>query len=267
MNVKEFISAGIIESYVLGLCTDAEKREVESACEHYPEIAKAKRELEEKIEALLVAEQAAPPMALKEKILSQINNEQVATEATNEQSEETPLRRIGVWKWVAAASLILLAGSIFWIFQLKKENKALAESSGGRKVDDSTRYVMSEMNAELQTLRSGMKTLQSPALRMASLKGLPTAPSAKASLFWDTTTKDVYLIINNLPQPASDKQYQLWALINQKPVDLGVFDLVQNQLMVKMKNVQNAQAFAITLEPHGGSVQPTMKNMYVYGKL
>jgi anti-sigma-K factor RskA len=266
VNVKEFISGGIIESYVLGLCTDAERREVESACEHFPEIAKAKREVEEKIEALLIQEQFAPPTALKEKILSQINNQQVTTESNTEQYEETPLRRIGIWKWVAAASLILLAGSLFWVYQLKKENDALV-ADDVRVVDDSTQYAMSQMQTELESLRSGMKALQSPALKMASLKGLPASPTAKASLFWDTTTKDVFLIINNLPQPASDKQYQLWALIKNQPVDLGVFDVVQNRLMVKMKNVQNAQAFAITLEPRGGSVQPTMKSMYVYGKL
>jgi anti-sigma-K factor RskA len=267
VNVKEFISAGIIESYVLGLCTDAERREVESACEHFPEIAKAKREVEEKIEALLIQEQFAPPVSLKEKILGQINNEQVATETNTEQYEETPLRRIGIWKWVAVASLILLAGSLAWIFQLKKENNSLAAVSEVNLADDSTRRAMSEMQAELESLKSGMKALQSPALKMASLRGMPASPAAKASLFWDTTSKDVYLIINNLPQPASDKQYQLWALINKQPVDLGAFDIVQNKLLVKMKNVQNAQAFAITLEPHGGSAQPTMKNMYVYGKL
>jgi anti-sigma-K factor RskA len=267
VNVKEFISAGIIESYVLGLCSDAEKHEVESACEHFPEIAKAKREVEEKIEALLIQEQYAPPAALQEKILGQINNAQISTEANTEQYEETPLRRIGIWKWVAAASLILLAGSIFWIFQLKKENKELAAASDVRGANDSTQYVMTEMKAELDAMKSGIATLQSPALRMASLKGLPATPTSKASLFWDTVSKDVYLIINNLPQPASDKQYQLWALINKQPVDLGVFDPVQSRVLVKMKNVQNAQAFAITLEPTGGSAQPTMKNMYVYGKL
>jgi anti-sigma-K factor RskA len=36
--------------------------------------------------------------------------------------------------------------------------------------------------------------------------------------------------------------------------------------MVKMKNAQEAQAFAITLEPKGGSSAPT-GGMYLMGKL
>lgn len=267
MNVKEFISSGIIESYILGLCTEADRREVESACEHYPEIAKAKKEVEEKIEQLLLKEQIAPPAALKEKILSHTNNEQTSSEASAEEYEATPMYRSGIWKWVAAASIILLAGSIFWIFQLKKENNELATTTN---VDDSSRYALSEAKAELAELKSAMQALQSPGLKMASLNSTPTGQGAKASIFWDTTTKEVFLILNNLPEAASDKQYQLWALINKQPVDLGVLDqqtVIQKRLLIKMKNVQNAEAFAITLEPNGGSTQPTMQNMYVYGKL
>jgi anti-sigma-K factor RskA len=74
------------------------------------------------------------------------------------------------------------------------------------------------------------------------------------------------MMINNLPQPASDKQYQLWALINNKPEDLGVFEVKQQKLLVKMRNVRNAQVFAVTLEPRGGSPTPTGA-MYVMGKL
>ena len=106
-----------------------------------------------------------------------------------------------------------------------------------------------------------------PGMKMAAMQGTANAPGALATVYWDTTTKDVYMMINNLPQPASDKQYQLWALINNQPVDLGVFEMRQQRLLVKMKNVQNAQAFAITLEPRGGSPSPTMSAMYVMGKL
>ncbi len=104
---------------------------------------------------------------------------------------------------------------------------------------------------------------------MASMQGTQKAPGAFANVYWDSTTKDVYLLINNMPQPVSEHQYQLWALINGKPVDLGVveYSLWQKNLLVRMKNVQKAEAFAITLEPKGGSENPTMDEMYVMGKL
>ena len=109
--------------------------------------------------------------------------------------------------------------------------------------------------------------MQSPTVKMAAMQGTANAPGAYATVYWDTTTKDVYMFINNLPKPASDKQYQLWAFINNQPQDLGVFDLKQEKLLVKMKGVQGAQAFAVTLEPRGGSPAPTPNSMYVMGKL
>jgi anti-sigma-K factor RskA len=59
----------------------------------------------------------------------------------------------------------------------------------------------------------------------------------------------------------------LWAMVNGKPVDLGVFD-AQNQpkkLLLAMKEVGDAQAFAVTLEKRGGSASPTMEKMVVLG--
>ena len=75
------------------------------------------------------------------------------------------------------------------------------------------------------------------------------------------------MMINNLPKPATDQQYQLWALLNNQTIDLGVFEVSEEKLLVRMKNVQEAQAFAITLEPKGGSPNPTLDKMYVVGKL
>jgi anti-sigma-K factor RskA len=106
---------------------------------------------------------------------------------------------------------------------------------------------------------------------MAAMKGMEVSPASFATVYWDTTSKDVYLVVNNLPKPASDKQYQLWALLNGQPIDIGMVDndvfIGQKKLLLRMKNVRGAQAFAITLEKKGGSEKPTMESMYVMGNL
>ena len=76
----------------------------------------------------------------------------------------------------------------------------------------------------------------------------------------------------DLKLPANDKdhQYQLWALVGGKPVDLGVFDKTATDSTIDMKEMKSlalAQAFAVTLEPRGGSVNPTMDQMMVVGTL
>ncbi len=90
-----------------------------------------------------------------------------------------------------------------------------------------------------------------------------------ATVYWDSRSKDVYLLVNNLPKPASQKQYQLWAIVDGKPVDAGMVDLSgsQDNMLLKMRNIPEAQAFAITLEKEGGSPSPTMEAMYVLGKV
>ena len=68
-----------------------------------------------------------------------------------------------------------------------------------------------------------------------------------------------------MQQVPSGKQYQLWAIVDGKPVDAGLItDCIG---LCKMKRIDRAQAFAITLEKAGGSPTPTLTEMYVFGKI
>jgi hypothetical protein len=60
LNVKKYILSGIIESYVLGLTTEAEQQEFEGLCKQYPEIAQAKLEFELSLETLLIKNTIVP---------------------------------------------------------------------------------------------------------------------------------------------------------------------------------------------------------------
>ena len=92
------------------------------------------------------------------------------------------------------------------------------------------------------------------------------APRSSANVYWDSARSDVYLVVKNMPKLPSDQQYQLWALIDKKAKDLGVFDATDDKVILKMKNTQKAQAFAITIEKKGGSNSPTLEKMQSMGK-
>ncbi len=264
MNVKEYISSGIIESYVLGLVSDAERQEFEDYCAQYPELAEARDSFERALENSLQNDAIAPPKELKAKIETLIMEPR--GEYDNEKSSnnnEAQVYKMSSWKWLAAASVILMACALFW---------GISNNNKYNKIQQSNRDLKEKLDqhaAELAELKKDASTLQKQGMKLASLQGTQNAPGSFANIYWDTTTKDVYLLINNMPRPATMKQYQLWALISGKPVDLGVieYSLWQKNLLVKMKNVHKAEAFAITLEPKGGSVNPTMDKMYVIGKL
>jgi len=254
VNVKEYISSGIIESYVLGLASEAERREFETLSVQYPEIAEARNVFELALEEQLLKDAAKPPAFLKQQIQDKLVNSASEAEDNKLEEESTPVRRIGIWRWVAVASLLLLAGSIYWgVTTNKKYQDGLAKNQ-------QLQNQLKQADEELAAIKGNGQAGKADFMMAAIKEG----QQASANIYWDTASKDVYLMINNMPRPASDKQYQLWAILpdeNAAPLDLGMIELKQERLLTKMKNVQNAKAFAISLEPKGGSPTPTTKPM------
>jgi len=255
MNVKEYISSGIVESYVMGLATEAERQEFEANCAQYPEIAEARNAFELALEDQLLKDSAITPLTLKDQIHEKIRSSTFESNTTGLEEEKTPVRSIGPWRWLAVASLILLAGTLYWALTTNGKYQEL--QSKNTALQDSIQKVNDGITATGGSAGAGPKS----DFKMASITD---GPDASVSIYWDTLSKDVYLIVKNMPQPPTDKQYQLWALLPQEseaPIDLGMIELRQERLLYRMKNVQNAKAFAITLEPKGGSPTPTGQPM------
>ena len=93
-------------------------------------------------------------------------------------------------------------------------------------------------------------------------------PQAFATIYWNTSKKEVYINASQLQALAENEQYQLWAIVDGKPVDAGVFATEEVQKgIVKMKDAANVQAFAITIEKKGGSLAPTLEKMVLMGEV
>ena len=59
-------------------------------------------------------------------------------------------------------------------------------------------------------------------------------------------------------------QYQLWAMIDGKPVSLGMINMQEMQIM---KSTPRAEAFGVTLEKEGGASEPNMDELRVFRKV
>jgi anti-sigma-K factor RskA len=79
LNTKEYISSGIIESYILGLASPEEAGILECVMKNNAEVKAAFEEAQKTLEDLATA-QAAPPADLKSKIWNRIQQEQTAEE-------------------------------------------------------------------------------------------------------------------------------------------------------------------------------------------
>lgn len=258
MNIQEYISSGIVESYVLGLASPEERNEFEQMCTQHPLVLQARTDFELAMEKQAMENAIAPSAGTRSKILEQIVTGDAAAKVAPIAS--APVRSLNWLKYAAAACLILLAGSIYYNITLINKNKDLQNNY------DNTVTKLSSLQKDIDVLK------ENPNVKMAAMKGLDVSPQSYATVYWDTTSHDVYLMMNNLPKPASDKQYQLWAFLDGKPIDIGLIDnkyfIKENALLVKAKNIQHAQAFAITLEKIGRKdISVPQGDVYVLGKL
>lgn len=266
MDVKAYISSGMLESYALGAASEQEQREVQCLSAIYPEIASSLRALEADMENFANSIAITPPSSLKEKILTAIKDveqESVLRKASMVHSQEekqdagmtlTKTKR----PWLSIASIAALIGlTVVFFLNQNNQNKELLALQQEVKAAEQSSTKLSELNA----------MLAQDATRKIELKGTENQPEANVSVFWNEETQDVAFTVNNLPELPSDKDYQLWAIVDGQPTDMGVMDY-EGALAAIVKSdvkVAGAQAFAITIEPKGGSKDPTLASMVVVG--
>lgn len=268
MNSNEYISSGILESYVLGVATPEEMQEVEKYASMYPEIKLELEKIEEAINTYASEHSVQPPSHLKEKILAAITAEATVSKPANEPIVRTinqPLSAPSKFSfWAIAASFLFLISAGFAMYfgmQNSKLNNSLNEmAKANAALSDSIKSIASNMSQ----MHNDMAILAKPTNKMVELKGLKVSPESKAMVCWSPADKKVYVEVEKLPEAPSGMQYQLWAIVDGKPVSEGM--LTSGNGFHAMRDVDDAQAFAITLEKEGGS--PTPKgDMYVMGTI
>ncbi|HUM46296.1 MAG TPA: anti-sigma factor [Chitinophagales bacterium] len=280
MNTKEYIESGVLDLYVSGLLSIEEMRDVElKACQN-ADIKTELVSLQSAMERFAFKYAVAPRPEVKEKVMKAIQAKNEATKIVSlpgktpeKQPAESALKvkalaapKPVLLQLLIAASIVLLAimsGVAFYFNnqfnQAQQQVAQLEEQQSGisRQVDNLQAAL--NQNAEKVQLLTDANTIR------VTMKGTDKSPASIALIYWNTESKVVYLDVKALPPAAADKQYQLW-FIDPKagPVSAGVFDVKTGEIM-KMVNAPAAAAFAVTLEPRGGSVNPTMDQMYVVG--
>ncbi|MGC4037994.1 MAG: anti-sigma factor [Chitinophagaceae bacterium] len=264
MNIKEYISSGIVESYVLGLSSAEERAEFEQLCAQYPELVAARTSFELLLEKQAFESANEPPAISKQKFADfLIQQESSKTESAKIVSmDNNTTSGTGGVRWLTAASVILLLVASWFAY------KYYGEASSLKSQLENTKEEQAKLDSRLKALEDQNKVINDPKVNVVNLTGLQKAPTSSASVYWDSTSSNVWLLVKNLPNIPSDKQFQLWALIDGKPKDLGLFDSPagDNKVMLKMNNTQKADAFAITIENRGNTGGPNLEQLQTMGK-
>jgi anti-sigma-K factor RskA len=264
MDFQKYIASGIVERYALGLNTDEEKLEFENLAIHHPELLTEAQAIRDSLEGYARMYSKTPPASIKSKIWEAISTVQ---ETQNSSRQAPPVIRLQAtemssrrFSYAAAAVLLFLVGSIalnfiFYTGWKRSEQTLLALSTENS-------FMASRLKIQrtgLLQMQHDLVILQKADLIKMEMKGAGPATDAKAMVYCDAKTNEIFLDIKKLPAPPDSMQYQFWAIVKGKPVDAGMIELcaVPDTCGIhKMTSIPDAHAFAISLERKGGNPEP-----------
>lgn len=283
MDINEYIASGILESYVLGSASKQEKQEVECMSHIYPEIKQALTDFQLDVEKIALANASPTPKELKDKVLGAVFeaiDEDLASESKVIQAKfKAPLSskhetQGRVTKLLAAASIVLIIGAgLIYFSGNQKVNQLRADlqdtQNKNKALADEKDALLEELNISLEYQIAKNSMLLDSETKEITLAGTALSDQSKVRVFWNKETAEAVMKIDNLPATPTEKQYQLWAIVEGKPKDLGVLDIdFNNEVLIEISERVNApQAFAITLETQGGNPTPNLDQLYVIGNV
>jgi hypothetical protein len=168
-------------------------------------------------------------------------------------------RRFAPFLWVpslASAALIVLA-AFLWT-QRSDLRQTLASLEGRH----------SAMERELRAAQDLVNTLTSPESRQVTLAPVKAPPQPQGKAYYLPSTGHLIFLASNFGPLTAGKVYELWLIPSSgSPIPAGVFqpDARGAATIVNptLPNGVEAKAFAITIEPTGGSPAPTSQPILV----
>jgi len=249
LNKEEIISQGWLEGYITGDLSDEERKQVEH---HLTDAVVYKEYLavQNKLESVVIQGEIKPDAQVKPQVLSSLHS-----------------AKKGSFNYMMAASIsvALLASVAAFYFWQKSEavDGQLADlQSQNTELTDNVQRVTNKMD----NIRQDLSVLLNSAFARVVLNSTDESIVRKAVIYFNPSEQQVYLNSSTLSELTEGQQYQLWALIDGQPVDAGVFDVRKDEFQL-MNSFEHVDAFAVTIEPKGGSTEPTLETMQVYGEV
>jgi hypothetical protein len=268
VSPKEIIESGILEEYVIGVLPDIESEEITRLSLEHPEIMAEIRMIEN---ALVQSFSAPVNPEWKKDVLSALKEAPVVPIQGVSATDPKVIPITGLsekqeksqkWFWAAASFGGLFIISAAANFYLLTKNQSLAQELTDVKVSLSKETEeKSVFAANYKKSQDDYQLLFNPDIMRIEMAGTPAFAGNSSVLFWNPESGEVIWDGSNLPKLNTDQQYQLWAIVDGKPQNGG---MLTSGTPAKMLDAVSAQAFAVTIEPNGGSESPTLDKMVVF---
>jgi anti-sigma-K factor RskA len=246
----------LVPAYSVGAADDDEMRLVQAALTQCPEVAAELESYQEMLGGMLhSAPYTAPPPALREKLLRAAINplaqpiaasaKALPAESRTPAVQAAPRRLALSWPAAAAAVVLLLGSNLLWLNQV-----------------DQLRQGQITLNARLDEQTALINLLGEGDLARVSLPAGENTDAPFATVVYSPNAR--YGVLYNLSLAAltPEQAYQLWLIDAEgNPTSAAVFqvgdDDGQSWIWQMEQPVGGFSAFAISIEPAGGSPSPT----------
>lgn len=261
MELKEYIASGILELYVYGSLSESESEAVADMAKKHPEIQSEILAIEK---AMLALSSSFSPSQSVE------NYTKIKEKLALNQTEVIPFTPKRNWaQYIGWAAAVLLLGGIGFLYnELQQSNQQLVNSTVEKTKTDTN---LKQIELEKKALETNLAIIKDSNNTVIALSGQTVSPESSAKIYWNKETQTVYVDASGLPEPPKGMVYQVWALkLNPlTPASIGLLDKFKenNQRFFAVNNTAEAEAFGITLEPAGGSITPTLEQLYALGKV
>jgi anti-sigma-K factor RskA len=243
LNIENYISSGIIEQYVMGLCSAEEKIELELLRQKDALLDKAIINFEIELESKMMRNAFLPGVQTDDKILQAL--QYLPTPVVTIQMEDKKVKRLSWIKMVAAASVLLLGASAFFNYTQYKENKEQAAQLAAKN------------NLPQSLPMANYSILKDPTITPVAMVGQGYHAVCRCTMFWDKKTGKAYVMIHHLVPSGENYEYQLWANVNGKQVSVGIInDTIRDRFVEVSGMPADAKEFTVTLEKNGGATVP-----------
>jgi len=280
MDLKAYITSGMLELYVLGLASEKESREVERLAEEHPELKKEISTIRKALDEYAKLHGVHPPEEVRAALDKHLDAPPEADAAARvPKAEKKKVRSTGkpfVVQWshmvLLAAVLMAVAAIGMGVLAFDYSDRLDAATFTNSELKEDLSKVSSELvevKKENTSLKERLGFLSSINTRQVRLNATRRAKGATVLIYWNDDQERAFVQWEQLPELPEGMKYRLWAVARRNFEPLADMETTSSPTseIQQIVFVPGASSFVVTMEKSNGPDYPDLSRMYLQGSL
>ena len=253
MNKDQFLGSGLLEQYALGITSEEESALVEQYLNTFPEVRAEYTSMRKALDQYAKQYAIQPPEVLRNRVIEAVDHQHARSQDNNEPVPSGSNGRFSQsgWSRFLVSTAILLMGAGLFLLDRKADGLQQELSNQTVLLD-----ACQEEKENLESSNTLFAFLKHGQTQQVSIEGTPLSPEMRLIAYWNESTSKAYL------NPVN----QIWADVDGKMISVGLLnpELPLDQLAT-ISFIEKAESLNLTLEPEGGSEEPTVSLLMANG--